>query len=394
MRIAAIRCVEYAGTLDGTDGFWQERLIHPAGVHAAFRKAGPMVAEDDPRRLRAIFVHVDTDAGLTGTGGPISAEQAHLVAQFGRLIVGQNALATEYLWDVLYRHQVHGRKGIEMMAISALDCALWDLKGRHFGVPVHALLGGPMRASIPAYASTLGFSHEPEDIHAAAVTLTQQGYSAMKWFVRRGPMDGRAGAGENLALISTVRAAVGPDVDIMVDAWMSWDVPYTLRMAALLEELSPRWIEEPVLPDLVDSYAEITRRVPRTIQISGGEHEYTRWGFHRLMAAAAMHVYQPDTYWAGGISEMCKIAALASAHDVQLIPHGHSMQANAHVSFAQSPTLTPLIEYLVKPNALRQWFFTNPLHPTNGEVLAPTAPGLGMDLDDRKIEARRELVRC
>jgi L-alanine-DL-glutamate epimerase-like enolase superfamily enzyme len=105
-----------------------------------------------------------------------------------------------------------------------------------------------------------------------------------------------------------------------------------------------------------------------------------------------MHIYQPDTYWAGGISEMCKIAALASAYDVQLIPHGHSVPANAHFSFAQPPTLTPLVEYLVKWNVVNQWFLKHPVHPVKGQVLPPTEPGLGMDLDGDKIERRRELT--
>jgi L-rhamnonate dehydratase len=184
---------------------------------------------------------------------------------------------------------------------------------------------------------------------------------------------------------------VGPDVDIMVDAWMSWDVPYALRMADRLAEYAPRWIEEPVLPDKPQSYAEITRRIRSDILVSGAEHEYTRWGIHQLMAAGAMHLYQPDTYWAGGISEMLKIAALASAYDVQLIPHGHSVPANAHISFAQPPTLTPMIEYLIKWNTIHQWFLAHPVHPVDGEVTPPTEPGLGMDLDENKIESRREL---
>jgi L-rhamnonate dehydratase len=109
------------------------------------------------------------------------------------------------------------------------------------------------------------------------------------------------------------------------------------------------------------------------------------------MQARAMHVYQPDTYWAGGISEMTKIAALASAHDVQLIPHGHSVPANANLSFAQPPALVPMIEYLVKWNILHQWFLKDPVHPVRGEVGLPTASGLGMDLDEDKIESEEQL---
>ena len=396
VKIAAVRCVEYTGTMDHPGVFWEERLIRPVDIYPQFRDEGPAFlppAGTGSYRMSAVFVHVETDDGVTGTGGPITHEQAYLIDRsLAPLLVNQDPLATEYLWDVLYRYGVHGRKGVEMMAISALDCALWDLKGRHFGVPVHVLLGGPVRDSIPAYASALGYSLDLDRARERAAEIVRAGFTATKWFPRHGPVDGRAGVEANVALVAALRDAVGADVDIMVDAWMSWDVPYTLRMAERLAEFGPRWIEEPVLPDKPHSYAEITRRMRPDIMVSGAEHEYTRWGLHQLMAAGAMHIYQPDTYWAGGISEMCKIAALASAYDVQLIPHGHSVPANTHFSFAQPPTLTPMIEYLLKWNTIHQWFLAHPVHPVDGKVTPPTEPGLGMDLDADKIEGRRELT--
>lgn len=396
MKIAAVRCVEYTGTMNHPGAFWEERLIRPVDIYPQFAGQGPEFlppSRPGSYRMTSIFVHIETDEGVTGTAGPIARDQAYLIStQLAPLLVEQDPLATEYLWDVMYRYCVHGRKGVPMLAISAVDCALWDLKGRHFGVPVHVLLGGPVRDSIPAYASALGYSLEPDSARERAAELVVQGFTGMKWFPRYGPVDGRAGAQANVTLVAALRETVGPGVDIMVDAWMSWDVPYTLRMAERLAEYGPYWIEEPVQPDKPRSYAEIARRMPNAIQVAGGEHEYTRWGLHQLMAANAMHIYQPDTYWAGGISEMCKIAALASAYDVRLIPHGHSVPANTHFSFAQPPTLTPLLEYLVKWNVINQWFLAHPVHPVEGRVLPPTEPGLGMDLDDDKIEGRRELT--
>jgi L-alanine-DL-glutamate epimerase-like enolase superfamily enzyme len=395
VEIAAVRCVEYTGTLDHPGAFWEERLVRPVDVYPRFRAEGPeflALSSAGAYRLTSVFVHIETDDGVTGTAGPITREQAHLIQTgFAPLLRSQDPLATEHLWDVMYRHAVHGRKGVEMMAISALDCALWDLKGRHFGVPVHVLLGGPVREAIPAYASALGYSLDLDRVRERAAEIVAAGFTATKWFPRHGPADGRAGIAANTALVGALREAVGPDVDLMVDAWMSWDVPYALQMADRLAEFAPRWIEEPVLPDKPQSYAEITRRMRTGILVAGAEHEYTRWGIHQLMAAGALHVYQPDTYWAGGISEMLKIAALASAYDVQLIPHGHSVPANAHFSFAQPPTLTPMIEYLVKWNVIHQHFLARPVHPVDGVVTPPTAPGLGMDLDDDKIESSREL---
>jgi L-rhamnonate dehydratase len=195
----------------------------------------------------------------------------------------------------------------------------------------------------------------------------------------------------NEELVRVLRETVGPEIDIMIDAWSSWDVPYTLRMAERFADYAPHWIEEPVLADKIDSYAEITARMPNRILVAGGEHEYTRWGLGKLMAARAMHVFQPDTYWAGGISEMLKIATLASTHDVTLIPHGHSVPANAHLSFALPVSLVPMLEYLVKWNTLRQYLLADPVHPVNGVVHPPQQPGLGMELDEDKIEGRTEL---
>jgi L-rhamnonate dehydratase len=396
VRIAAVRLVEYTGTIDHEGAFWEERLIRPVDIYPQFRAEGSGFlpgAAGDGNRVTSVFVHVETDEGIRGTAGPITRQQAYLIGtDLAPLLAGQDPLATEYLWDVLDRHAVHGRKGVEMMAISALDCALWDLKGRHLGVPVHVLLGGPTREEIPAYASALGYSLDPEKVRERAAEIVGNGFTATKWFPRHGPVDGKAGVEANVALVAALRETVGPDVDIMVDAWMSWDVPYALRMGERLAEYAPRWIEEPVLPDKPASYAEVTRRMPGGILVSGAEHEYTRWGLHQLMAAGAMHIYQPDTYWAGGISEMLKIAALASTYDVQLIPHGHSVPANTHFSFAQPPTLTPMIEYLLKWNTLHQWFLATPVHPVDGKVTPPTQPGLGMDLDENKIESRRELT--
>ena len=147
MKITGIRCTAYEGTMEDPDVFWEERLIRPVDIYPQFRAEGPTFL---PRsgasayRLRSAFVHIETDGGIVGTGGPITEEQAFLIrANMAPLLLGRDPLATEQLWDILYRYSVHGRKGVEMMAISALDCALWDLKGRHFDAPVHVLLGGP-----------------------------------------------------------------------------------------------------------------------------------------------------------------------------------------------------------------------------------------------------------
>src|SRR5712691_10481517 len=176
--------------------------------------------------MESIFLEVIADDGHHGIGGPIPLDQAFIIdTQFRDLVLGADPLAHERIWDLLYRSLVHGRKGPSMMALSALDCALWDLKGRWAGAPVYRLLGGPTRDTIPAYASALGYSIEPERAAARAREFVAAGYRAQKWFFRDGPSDGVAGIERNLGLVRALREAVGPDVDLMLDCWMSWDVP-------------------------------------------------------------------------------------------------------------------------------------------------------------------------
>lgn len=392
MKIANLRLHQVSGTIRPEHDQWEERLIRPVDIYPEHRIDGPRDAEMPLNgRITAIFVELETEDGATGRGGPITPDQAFLIdTQMRSLIVGSDALAHERLWDRLYRDQVHGRGGVAMMAISAIDCARWDLKGRVTNLPVHRVLGGPTRSAIPAYASALGYSLEPKLVAERARAMVAAGYRATKWFFRHGPSDGRAGMDRNEELVATIRDAVGPDVDVMMDAWMSWDVPYTLAMARRLERYRPRWIEEPVMPDKIQSYAAIRRESP--IPISGGEHEYTRWGIHRLLAAEAVDVLQPDIYWAGGITEMLKICALASAYDLPVIPHGHSAPASIHLIAAQPEPLTPMAEYLIKWNDVHQFFLARRTEPVNGMIPVPEGPGIGMDLDAAKIEEERDLT--
>lgn len=393
MKIADVRLVQLRGTMPFTGEFWEERLARPIDVYPEHRHEGPAWLErsgPESYRMESIFLEIEADEGVTGIGGPITLDQAFIIdTQFRQLLVGADALAHERVWDRLYRYAVHGRKGVTMMAISAVDCALWDLKGRWAGAPVYRLLGGPTRDSIPAYASTLGYSIEPARAAARARQLARDGYRAMKWFVRDGQADGPAGMERNEALVEAVRGAVGDDVEIMLDCWMSWDVPYTVAMATRLLDYEPRWLEEPVLPDKVESYVEIRRKVD--IPIAGGEHEYTRWGLKALMDAGAVDVLQPDIYWAGGISEVLKVCAIASTYDLPVIPHGHSVPATAHLIASQPASLCPLLEYLIKWNEIHQFFLRTPLKPQKGVVTLPDTPGLGMDLDESKVEERRVL---
>ena len=393
MKIVDLKLRELSGVLEHPDPFWEERLVRPVDVYPEFREQGADYSTslgDGRYAMRAVFLEIRTDDGPVGLSGPCSRMEAFIIDTALRpLLVGRDPLAIELLWDLMYRSMIHGRKGETMMAISVVDCGLWDLKGRALGQPVYRLLGGPTRTRFPAYASALGFSIAPEAVARRAREFVAQGYTATKWFFRDGPTDGPDGVRRNLELAETLREAVGDDVDIMLDAWSSWDVPYAIRMAHQLAEYDIRWLEEPVLADKLDSYVEIQRSSP--IAIAGGEHEYTRWGFRAIVENRAMDVLQPDIYWCGGISETLKICALASTFDLPVIPHGHSSHATAHLIASQPPTTTPIQEFLIKWNTVHQFFLQAPLVPVDGSITVPDAPGLGLELDESKITAQRHL---
>lgn len=395
MRITRLRLRELTGSFERETDFWEERLQRPIDVYpehrAVFDNFGTPTRMIDGRyRLRSVFVEIETDEGVTGLAGPIGHDVAFMVERhFAHLLVGEDPTANERLWDIMYRDAVHGRKGAAMMAISAIDCGLWDLRGKWLGQPVHRLLGGPVRETIPAYASALGYSLEPERVHAQAAAFVAEGYTATKWFPRGAPTDGRDGIRRNIELARTLRDAIGPDNDFMLDAWMSWDTAYTVMMSEVLEEYRPRWLEEPTMPDMVQACADARRR--SRVPIATGEHEYTRWGIKQLLDAGASDVLQPDTYWAGGITEMVKIAALASCYGIPVIPHGHSVPANVQLSAALPIPSVPLVEFLVKWNTLHQHFFRDPVVPVDGMVTVPTVPGMGVELDPAKIDGERDL---
>ncbi len=395
MQITAVRVLRLRGTMQTDGPFWEERLVRPIDIYPEYRVRddfeGGAHSDATHFRIEQYFVRIETDEGPHGIAGPLPEMVALFVAKRLRpILLQQDPIAHEKLWDQMHRIMVHGRQGDAMLAISAIDCALWDLKGNWLGQPVFRLLGGPTRDAMPCYASMLGFAvRDLGRVQERAAEYQAMGYRAQKWFFRHGPMSGAEGMRDNVALVRTLRETLGDDADIMLDCWQAFDPIYAAELAERIEEFRPRWLEECVMPDRIDSYRRVkdTTRIP----LSGAEHEYTRWGFKRFIDAEALDVLQPDIYWAGGLSEVLKIAAYASVHDLMVIPHGHSTPAGLHFSLAQSPLLTPLQEYLVKWNAINQHFLAHRLVPENGMLRVPTQPGLGMALDPAKIEAQEEV---
>lgn len=383
--IRAVRCFQVSG--HGESLSPEERQSQMLDIYPEFAARGPVKASD---RIEAIYVEIETDEGARGLFGPIFPESAVIIKErLVRHLIGRDPLAGEYLWDIMYRQDRHARKGNQMMAISAVDCALWDLRGKLLGQPVYRLLGGPTRAHVRCYASMLGHSLDPGLVRERAQAMVAAGYTAQKWFFRYGPSDGLAGMERNVALVRAVREAVGLEVEIMLDAFMGWDATYTIRMLERIAEYRPRWMEEPVPPDRLGDFAMIRRAT--NIPIATGEHEYTRWGFLSLLQAEAVDVLQADPDWCGGISELVKICALASAYGRQVVPHGHSLHAAVHVIAAQSPATCPMAEYLLRYQPDKQHFHTETMQPEGGMIALPTAPGLGFAIDDAKVEEHVEL---
>ncbi|MGN6033716.1 MAG: enolase C-terminal domain-like protein [Thermomicrobiales bacterium] len=396
MKITDVKLHLVTGTMPVDGVFWEERLIQPVDIYPEYRARGAQgrpemrSTADSGLPITSVFVEIETDEGITGLGGPTGVDGAVIISRHLKpILIGEDPRANERIWDLMYRSMVHGRKGDVMIAISAVDNAIWDLKGKWANSPVCHLLGGPNRPGLPAYASALGFAIEPDAAAKQAKAFVDEGYTATKWFVRNGPADGREGIRRNLELMEALRGAVGSEVDIMIDAWMSWDVPYTVKMSEEVTNLGLdiRWFEEPVMPDKIESYARA--RELSLVPIVGGEHEYTRWGIKQLLDAGAVDLLQPDIYWAGGITEMQKIMALATAYDIPVIPHGHSTPAGVHFSCAYNTLEVPYIEYLVKWNAIHQYFFKEPIVPVNGIVSVPDRIGMGIELDPAKIETER-----
>ena len=388
MRITAVRLRRVAGLLPTTEDVWEERLVRPLDVYDEYRNRSDFEGGTQTRggfQITTYFVEIDTADGVSGRAGPVPEGVAFIVARsLRRLLLGQDAIAGEKLWDQMHRAMVHGRQGDAMLAISAVDCALWDIRGKWLGQPVYRLLGGPARTSIPAYASMLGFATQDlARVRDRAQEYKALGYTAQKWFFRHGPMSGHEGFKQNVDLVRTAREAVGDDYDLMFDCWQAMDVPYVVKLAEQIAPYQPRWLEECVMPDRLDSYRRLRERI--SIPLAGAEHEYTRWGFKRFIDAGALDILQPDIYWCGGLSETLKIAALATAHDLVLIPHGHSSGATLHFTLAQSPIHTPYQEYLVKWNSIHQHFLRDPVVPAAGYLSLPEEPGLGMELDAAKL---------
>lgn len=336
-----------------------------------------------------LIVEIFTDDGLVGIGNAALSPQVTkqvIDLYLKPLLIGADPWDTEFLWQHMYRKTMaFGRKGIAMVAISAIDIALWDLLGKSAKQPVFRLLGGRTKPRIPVYSSRL-YSTPLDQLASEAAKYKKEGYKAMKLRFGWGPVDGAEGMQHNIALVRTVRETVGPGIDIMADAYMGWTLDYAKRMLPLLEPFNLRWLEEAVIPDDIHGYAELKAygRVP----IAGGEHEHTIYGFRELIEARAVDYIQFDTNRVGGITAARKIAALAEAHSIPVIPHAGQMH-NYHIVMASLNS--PMAEYfpivdVEVGNELFWYIFKGEPEAKDGFVqLDDNLPGLGLTVNEEAL---------
>jgi L-rhamnonate dehydratase len=346
------------------------------------RRAGPTWAE-------ALYLRIRTNVDIEGLYGPIDRDAAWpIVEGLGDLLIGEPALAGNITWDKMSRVNRHARHGHFKMAISALDNALWDIRGKVYGAPVWQLLGGSSRPRVPAYASTLGTSLEPDVVERVARQVADEGYVAQKWFLAHGPREGWAGMQHNISLVEQLRGVVGDGIDLMFDAWMGWDLTYARTWCQAVEAFRPRWLEEPFSPAQDHLYGELHRstRVP----LAMGEHLYDRREVLHYLEATDVSVMQVDPEWCGGVTDLTRMCAIAETFGVPVVPHGHGVHAALHVVASQSPAVCPLVEYLFRHMPAKHYFEKAPPAPEGGMFDLPLAPGFGIDLDDAKIDSRRD----
>ena len=347
-------------------------------------------------RRGAMLVEVVGEDGTSGWGeafGPARLTAA-IVQHYRKLLIGADALATEAIWQSLYNMlRDHGQKGLPIEALSAVDIALWDLKGRHLGLPVHRLMGGPLRTSVQAYAT--GFYRKREGdpfeyLVAEAHQRVAEGFTGIK--LKLG-----FGLDQDIRLCRTVRDAVGPGVAIMVDANHAYDAPAAIRLGRAIQDLDIAWFEEPVPPEDHAGYRDV--RAALDIPIAGGEAEFTRWGYRQLMLDRCVDILQPDVCAAGGISECKKIADMANAFGIRVNPHvwgtGVGLAASLQLiaTLPYNPPglfpLEPLLEFDCSEHPVRMAVLQSPIIQRGGRVDVPSGPGLGIEIDRAALDRFR-----
>ncbi|GHH73558.1 mandelate racemase [Kitasatospora indigofera] len=351
-------------------------LRYPASSHLVLPRRGQY----------ATLVKIHTEDGSVGIGEayglPSPQVTATVVATvLAPLLIGQDALATAAVWDRLFKGQAAGghNRGFYLEAMAGVDLALWDLRGKLAGLPVHRLLGGPIRETVDCYASPVALHADPEDSARQALGFVDAGFKALKVKIGRGERTDRAH-------LSAVRAAVGEDVEILTDVNCAYDLDQATRVGAVLADLGISWYEEPLQVDDLANLAELRRRTGLTVV--NGETHFTRFDLRDSLLHRAIDVFMPNVARCGGITEAMRLSALASAFHVDIAPHGVGSGVSLCAALqlcAATPNLRTY-EYNRLPNPIRENILLNPPKFTDGVLVVPTGPGLGFELDHDAVD--------
>lgn len=340
------------------------------------------------RARRHLLVEIETDTGVIGWGeclGPADINAA-VVSAMAPMLIGRPALDIEPIWLSLYNEfRDQGQRGNIHTALSGIDIALWDIAGKHFDAPIHQLMGGAWRLDIPAYA-TGGFRPEGGD-HAKAcaaemATYVAAGFKAVK--IKIG-----YGVESDLATIAAVRTAIGPEIELMIDANHGYDAVDAVEVGRRAAQYNIHWFEEPVVPEALRAYQQV--RAEQPIPVAAGETWHGRWAIDEALQQKAVQILQPDVCGVGGLSEARKIITLADIHHVRLVPHvwGTAVALAAGLQFhailppapPSHEQRSPRLEFDQTYNPFRQEIVTKPIEHIDGYVPVPQGPGLGITIN-------------
>ena len=362
----------------------QDRVLWAREIEklATIRPRAPRPSGPRVPWLGSTLVEIETDDGWSGVGiggGGVPGQQI-VETCLKPLLLDENPLDIEGLWESMYRATFRfGQAGIVLMAMSGVDLALWDLKGKAMGQPVWALLGGKVRERCPVYATVRD-----------AAWAQAQGFRGVKLGGPYGPADGPEGKRANEAHVAALRERVGADFELMIDCARTWDVEYTIEMARILAPYRLLFIEEPILSTDVEGYLDLRRHIDST-RIACGEHVYTRYAARELLARGAVDIIQPDIRWTGGLSETLQISELAAAHGVEVMPHRGGMAWSLHMILARPECTLAEGLALTAEEATYSVFDGEPF-PEGGTLTASDAPGFGLTLRPERVERFRANV--
>ena len=344
---------------------------------------------------RWLFLKVETDEGITGWGEPVVEGRAETVAtcvaELADYLVGKDARPIEDHWTVLYRGGFYRGGAIHMSALAGIDQALWDIKGKALGQPVHALLGGPVRRKMRVYSWIGG--DRPEGLVEGAKEAQSRGFSAIKMLATEELqyLDSNAKLDAVVARVGALRDAMGPDFGIAVDFHGRVHRPMAKQLAKELDPFHLMFIEEPVLSEHAEALKVIANHTSAPIAL--GERLFSRWDFKKILSDGLVDIIQPDPSHAGGITETRKIAAMAESYDVALAPHCPlgpialaaclQLDAVCHNAVIQEQSLG--IHYNKTNDLLDYVSDTSVFAYADGHVAIPQGPGLGITVNEEAV---------